>query len=154
VCVAVLEYAMEVLLVVTVLLVLVQIFSRYVIQQNVKGIEEVARLTLVWGCFIGAGYCVIHDKHINIDFIVTRFPPPLRKAVEVISILILLVVSGVMIGAGTAFVIKRWAFPDYSTSLLFPRSLYWLPVPVCGLIVFVNAASRAVSFVGRGGSGR
>ncbi|GAB4364804.1 MAG: hypothetical protein Kow009_01540 [Spirochaetales bacterium] len=138
-----LEILMEALLLATLLLVLLQVFSRYVIQTSLKGLEELARLTLVWGAFLGAGYCSLNGRHIFVSILLEKLPPKGVKIIELLIQIVLLVVGIVMILAGTSFVVKKWVFPDYSTILLFPRSLYWLPVPLCGLITSYAAVRNA-----------
>lgn len=125
-------------MVATVTLVLMQVFSRYVIEKNIKGVEELARLTLVWGCFLGSGYAALYNKHIVVDLIHDKTSARTSRILKIISIIVLIFVSGIMSVEGMAYVIKRWEYPDYSITLLFPRSLYYLPLPICGIIVFIH----------------
>ncbi len=125
-----------------IVLVVVQVFSRFVVQLSIQGMEELARLVFVWGCFIGVGYSALKNDHIRVDFLLSKIPEKQRRLVHVVLFLIMLGVGVIMVVEGTKFVVDKWMFPDYNTALLFPRSLFWLPVPITGFIVVVQTCIR------------
>ena len=135
-----LEYSLVVLISLIVLLILVQVVSRYLIQLPFVGLEELARLLFVWACFMGTSLGVIRSRHISIDIVVRILPDKYKTAAQFVTSLIILVISLVMVIYGTQFVIKKWMFPDYSTALYYPRSLFYVPVPISGLIIFIYTA--------------
>jgi TRAP-type C4-dicarboxylate transport system permease small subunit len=130
-----LEAFLVLILVVTVGMVLVQVFSRYVLQLPIQGLEELARLTFVWGCFIGAGLCYMRGEHLCIDYFLNKLPKRGSSIVRLFLHAVILAISLIMIWAGTKFVVDKWVYPDHSTALFYPRSLFILPIPLCGLIV-------------------
>lgn len=132
----ILGYFLLVLLVSMIGLILVQVFSRYVLEISISGIEELARLAFVWGCFLGIGLSSIRDDHIRVEILLTKVPKSYEKIMRFVSYLMILFTSAVMIVVGTRFVVNKWIFPDYSTILLYPRALFWLPVPISGAIIF------------------
>ena len=139
-----LEYSLVVLISLIVLLILVQVVSRYLIQLPFVGLEELARLLFVWACFMGTSLGVIRYRHISIDILVSALPDKYKTALQFLTSLIILVISFVMVFYGTHFVIKKWMFPDYSTALYYPRSLFYVPVPISGLIIFIYTAIYSV----------
>ncbi len=141
-----------ILLVSTVVLVLIQVFSRYVVQKNVRGVEELARLTLVWGCFMGTAYAVLSKENITVDVLDFK-SPRVTAGITLLTIAVMIFVGSVMVGPGILYVRKYWVFPDYSTATLMPRSLFYLPVPVCGLFVLGKNLSDLVAFIKRGKTG-
>jgi TRAP-type C4-dicarboxylate transport system permease small subunit len=140
-----LEYLLFVLLCAIVLLVLIQVCSRYVIQLPFIGIEELARLVFVWACLLGAALGTIRGRHVRIEFLVRVLPAGMTTFFALLSSVIILMVSAVMVTHGTYFVINRWSFPDYSTALLYPRSLFYLPVPLSGAIMFIYTAKHTIT---------
>ena len=137
---SVLERTIEILLVLLlaaiVIIVLLQVFFRYVIQMSLHGIEEMARLLFVWGCFLGAGLCSLRREHLRVDYVLVRLKPRAQKMTRMFLQLLILGISTIMMISGTIFVVDMWAYPDFSTALMYPRSLFWLPVPVSGAIIF------------------
>ena len=131
-----LEYSLFFLISLIVLLVLVQVFSRYLIQLPFVGIEELARLLFVWACLLGTTLGVIRNRHINIEVLIRFLPSRMSQTFSIISLVMVLVISAVMVFYGIKFVLNKWSFPDYSTALLYPRSLFYLPVPLSGAIIF------------------
>lgn len=140
-----LEYSLLVLIVLVVVLVLVQVFSRYVVQLPFIGIEELARLVFVWACFLGTGLGVIRGRHISIDFLIRVLPYGVVTLFSIITPVMILMISAIMVTHGSYFVINRWSFPDYSTALFYPRSLFYVPVPLSGAIIFVYTMKQTVS---------
>ena len=132
-----LEYSLLLLITLVIILVLIQVVSRYVVQLPFIGIEELARLVFVWACFLGTGLGVVRGRHISIDFLMRVFPPGIVDLLSLVTLLMILMISAVMVTHGGYFVINRWSFPDYSTALMYPRSLFYVPVPVSGAIMFV-----------------
>jgi TRAP-type C4-dicarboxylate transport system permease small subunit len=131
-----LEYSLVILISIVVLLVLVQVFSRYLIQLPFIGLEELARLVFVWACFLGTSLGVIRSRHISIEVLLRVLPARMSQLFSVITAIMILIVSAVMVIYGLQFVVNKWSYPDYSTALLYPRSLFYLPVPLSGAIIF------------------
>ena len=130
------EYSLIVLIAIIVLLVLIQVCSRYLVQLPFVGIEELARLFFVWACLLGTALGVIQNRHISIDVLVRVFPSNLRSIASIMSRFMILFISAVMVIYGTQFTISKWAYPDYSTALFYPRSFFYMPVPISGAIIF------------------
>jgi TRAP-type C4-dicarboxylate transport system permease small subunit len=131
-----LEYLLLFLLVSIIGLILLQVFSRYVLEMSISGIEELARLAFVWGCFIGIGLSSVRNDHIRVEILLTKVPVRWKKTMMFVSYIMILFISAIMVIVGIRFVMNKWIFPDYSTILLYPRALFWLPVPISGAIIF------------------
>ncbi len=130
---------------IVILLVLIQIVSRYLIQLPfVVGIEELGRLFFVWACFMGAAYGVMQGKHINVEILEKLLPKKANCFLNLVCAMITLCITGVMVIYGSWFVIEGWTYPDYTTALFYPRSLFHLPVPVSGIIMFLYTAKQVV----------
>ena len=122
---------------VIILLVLLQVTSRYAFQLSirVRGTEEVARLVFVWCCFLGVGLSSFRRDHIRMELLLTKFTPKVLKMISCLNSLIIMTIAVMMVIYGSQFVVSRWMYPDYSTVLLYPRALFWLPIPICGLLI-------------------
>lgn len=139
-----LEILLVILISVVVLLVLIQVFSRYLVQLPFVGIEELARLAFVWACFLGTSLGIIQNRHISIDIILKKFSPRSKRYAWLLAQLMILMVTAVMVVYGTQFSISKWAYPDYSTALFYPRSLFYIPVPISGAIMFFYTVKNII----------
>jgi TRAP-type C4-dicarboxylate transport system permease small subunit len=133
------------LLVAIVVLALVQVFFRYIVEKNAKGVEELARLSVVWMSFLGGAYAYFNDKIITVDFLREKIKSAkVLKLLDLFILLCVLLVSFIMVFDGTKYVIRYWTYPDLSTSLLFPRSLFFLPIPLSGILFFAKGCVNVV----------
>ena len=117
----VIESFLFIFLAAIVMLVLVQIVSRYVTRLPFRGIEELARLLFVWACFLGAALCTLKDRHIKAEIFKNKLPIKINNCISVIIYIMLIVVSSVMIITGSQFTVSRWVYPD---SGCFPELLF------------------------------
>lgn len=56
------------LLVATIVLVLIQVYTRYVLNQPFTWTEEIARFSMVWFTFMAASYVMAERRHIRVVF--------------------------------------------------------------------------------------
>ena len=140
----ILEIVLFVLSATIVVLILVQIFSRYVTRLPFQGIEELARLIFVWACCLGVALCVVKGKTIKAEVLRNKLPTKINNWMSLLIDAIIIIVSTVMIITGSQFVVSRWIYPDYSTALLYPRSLFWVPIPISGAIIFIHTTKLVI----------
>lgn len=110
------------------ILLLTQVFSRYVINLPVFWVEEVARLTMIWMVLVGIGYAVSTNTHLRVTALTDRLPDTIRIWLERL-ILVAIVVVGVLLAMAGADLAERLASVSASSSGL-SRSLYFLPTAI------------------------
>ena len=130
----VMRYLTIVLLVLMVIIVFANVVSRYYLHASLAWSEEVARFMLVWLVFIGSFLAYIHDEHLGLDILVTKFPPTLRKIVGLFTnILIIFALYAVMEGG---YLLMRDNFDWLSPAAEIPQGYVYFVVPfVCGLMI-------------------
>ena len=62
------------------LALVVQVLRRFVFGTPAAWTEELAAIAFVWVIFWGIAFAVPLSTHVAVDFVVLRFPPPLRRA--------------------------------------------------------------------------
>lgn len=98
----VLEAAVLIALVVMLVLVTSQVFFRYILQVSVPWTEEAARWFYAWQIFLGSALAAKRGLHLRATFLLERFPPRLRAAVDfAIGLAGLLVLPGIIWGGLT-----------------------------------------------------
>ncbi|WP_036730135.1 TRAP transporter small permease [Peptoniphilus mikwangii] len=86
------EITSSIFMMVTLILVLLNIFTRYFLKTGIPWSEEVATGCFVWTVYIGAAAAYKRGQHIGIDLIVKYLNGKNRDIVQIIVDLILLVV--------------------------------------------------------------
>jgi TRAP-type C4-dicarboxylate transport system permease small subunit len=67
---------------------LVQIFSRFVLERPAAWTEEIATAAFIWVIFWGAACVTPLSEHVAIDLLEARFGPRLRRVSEALGLLI------------------------------------------------------------------
>lgn len=120
------------------LVMVLQVFSRYVFNFPFAWTEEVARCLFIWIIFIGASQCMRWREHIAITLLVDRFPKWARIVASlVISALIAAFLVVVMV-VGTQLALKVAKLP--STALGWSMALVYAPVPIGAALMLVRLA--------------
>jgi TRAP-type transport system small permease protein len=131
----ILGFFLEILMVVMVLVVILQILARYAIKVSIPWTEESARYMLAFMTFIGAAIALREGKHIVVDFLYARFPPGLRKGMDLFfHVLIILFLAGILKG-GLTLIGGAWDVPTASITWITMGQVY-LILPL-GLVIMI-----------------
>ena len=127
--------------------VVVQILCRYLPMTPLRWTEELARLTFIWFCFIGATTTLAKRKHLTIDFIYLKLSPHVRHILNIFTWFIVIGFSLPLTIFGIRMVgvvaIQR------SPMLNLPMSVFYGAVPFgCGLFALYGILSLAACLMG------
>lgn len=82
--------AVAIILSISALLLLWQVFDRLVLGGGQNWIDEYARLSLVWMTFLGAAALLREGKNLAVDYFVNRAPDRVRRGIHIgVSVLVL-----------------------------------------------------------------
>ena len=113
----VLSIACAILLSFMTILVLIQVFSRYVLNSPVAFTEELVRYSLIWTGFIGAAYAFSTREHMSLTIVRDKFTGKAHTALLVaIDALILLMAIFVFTRRITPRCWPVWPFPPPASS--------------------------------------
>ena len=130
-----LSIACAVLLSFMTILVLIQVFSRYVLNSPVAFTEELVRYSLIWTGFIGAAYAFSTREHMSLTLVRDKFTGKAHTALLVaIDGLILLLAIFITIGG---FKLAVSASREFSALLGIPRSLVYSIAPISGIFIII-----------------
>ncbi|KAA5838037.1 TRAP transporter small permease [Saccharopolyspora hirsuta] len=122
------------LLVIMTLLVLYQVFTRYVLGSPAAFTEELVRYALIWTSMISAAYAFLQRKHMSLVVLRDRFSPPVRRALVLGSdVLVLVFAVVVLVVGGTMLALS--AATNYSALLGISRGLVYAIGPIAGLAI-------------------
>jgi TRAP-type transport system small permease protein len=116
-----------------------QVFTRYVLNQPIIWVEELATYCFIWGAFIGASLGLKHGRHVRIETYVGHLGQRGQIASRILVNVIVLVILGSLMGE----VGKVIAIESRSTSVSLP-----IPIPRAwfySIPLMVACASMAVT---------
>ncbi len=117
--------------------VAVQVFFRYVLNQSLFWSEELARFMLVWLTFLGASVAYKRGSHPGIDMLYKRMPPAVRKASALLVHTVSMGLFVVMIVYGYQF--SYFVRRQISPALYLPKWIIFSVIPVSGAIFLIHA---------------
>jgi TRAP-type C4-dicarboxylate transport system permease small subunit len=124
-------------------LIIAQIFMRFVIGSSITWSEELARYLFIWMTWIGTSYGVKKHAHIRVNAVTQMFPPRLGRYINILTYLIFLLFCGLVIKEGIAMTEKIFRFNQQSASLRIPMGYVYL-APVVGLALTALRLLQAI----------
>ena len=122
--------------------VVAQVFYRYVLNAPLVWAEEAARYLLVFTTFAGASVAMRRGAHIAVALVVEAMPPGARRVVETAAQIASCSVYGVLIWYGSALAAQN--FDQLSPALHLPLGAVYLMIPLAGVVLALQAIQRIV----------
>ncbi len=122
------------------LLVLIQVFSRYVLNQSIFWSEEIVRYGLIWSVMLGTGLCTYREAHLRIELLELVLGPHGRWALSVICDLLLLAFAVILCWQGIVL-IQRTLMQSTAVAGL-PMWVVYSAMPVGALLEIAFLAAR------------
>ena len=130
------EGAVAVLMAAMTLLVVLEVFLRYVVGSSLFFSEELARFLFVWVGFLAASLAVRSGVHVGFGVLVERFPPRVGRRLAALVQVPVLALLAVVVVTGIAMVVDSAA--ERSATLGVQMTWARLAVPVGGLLMFLQ----------------
>ncbi|MBM7502136.1 TRAP-type C4-dicarboxylate transport system permease small subunit [Brachybacterium muris] len=115
-------------------LVMIQIVTRYALNQPTAWTEELVRYALIWTSFLAASYAFLERRHMALSILPDRLSAPARRgltrAVDVLVLLFAVLVLGI---GGVMLVLS--SLGDMSALLGISRGAVYAIVPISGLMI-------------------
>ena len=125
-----------VIMVLLVVCVTWQVFSRYVLSIPSTVTDEIARFSMIWVVLLGAAYTVGLQKHLAIDLMIHNFKGR-KKYISglFINLCVIAFALGAMVYGGSVLVAKVYASGQISPSMQIPMAYIYLALPLSGLLM-------------------
>lgn len=119
--------------------VLAQVFFRYILAHPLPWSEEMARYLMVWVACLAASEAYARGNHVGVTLVVNAVRPGQRKIMTLIIHLAVCVLMGVVVYQG--FILSYMQAAQRSPALEVPMTWPYLAVPVGALLIFIQAAA-------------
>ncbi|AOT72030.1 TRAP transporter small permease [Geosporobacter ferrireducens] len=110
------------------IILLLQVFMRYIFNYPFIWSEELARYTFVWVSFIGMGYGIRQNCHIRMEIVQNKLP---KKMKDILNIFMNIIACGAfmyLIPSGIELTIQQQAV--VSSAMAIPMGYVFIAVPV------------------------
>jgi len=131
-----LERTVLLVLIVMLLSVVWQVFSRYILQAPSTVTDELSSYCLVWFGLLGAAYASGKHLHLAIDLLPEKLVAKKSKLLDgFVYISIILFAFLVMVIGGSRLVQLSFQFEQTSATLEIPTGYIYMVVPLSGFII-------------------
>ena len=109
-------------------LVLLQVFFRYVLNESLFWAEELVRGAMLWGIMLSSALVAASRGHIRVEVLELMLPPTGRRVVVWAANVLTLAFSLTLLWAGIQFVDRTWM--QQSPVLDVPKWTVYLAIPI------------------------
>lgn len=127
-------WAAGALLVIMTVLVMIQIFSRYALNQPTAWTEELVRYALIWTSFLAASYAFLDRRHMALSIVPDRLPTRSRRLLVRGVDLVVLLFAVLVLGVGGVMLVIS-SLGDISALLGISRGAVYAVVPISGATI-------------------
>ena len=114
------------------------VFTRYVMGEQAKWTEELARFLLVWVSLLGGALAFGTKGHLGVDYFVGKLHPEARKLMAVIAHGIVLFFAGaVFLYGGGRVVVDALAVEQMTPALGWKMGYVYLVLPISGIFMIL-----------------
>lgn len=132
----ILEFVLVCLMGISVLNVLWQVATRFILKNPSSYTEEIARFLLIWIGLLGAAYGIGKKIHLAIDVLKQRLPGKQRLRIDIlINSFVILFAVMVMIIGGIYLVNLTFELHQISAALQLKLGYVYLAVPLSGMLM-------------------
>ena len=118
------------------ILVLYQLFTRYVLNNPAAFTEELVRYSLIWTSFIGAAYAFSSRDHMALVILHDSLKPSGQRVLMIFIDTLILLFAILIITIG-GFKLAVSARQEFSALLGIPRSLVYAMAPISGIFIIL-----------------
>jgi len=143
-----LEWFVILVMAVLVLDVLWGVVSRYVLGEQTRWTEELARFLLIWVSLLGVPLVFREHGHLGVDYFVGKLEAGARRLASMaVEVAIFVFAAWAMVGGGWVLVAKTLEAGQVSPALGLPVGVVYLATPISGMSarIVVRWRSRASS---------
>ena len=116
--------------------VVLGVFTRKVLGNQIRWTEELATFLLIWLVFCGAAIAYYDKAHLGINLLMEKMHPEARKTTRIVSLTLVLVFTlGVMVWGGGVLTMERFEYQQMMSTLGIQKAWQYLAVPFSGFFI-------------------
>lgn len=123
-----------------------QVFTRFVLNNSLSWTEELARYAFIWSNLLGAAICTEKYSHATVTAITDILPKKAQLSLKIVVNVILILIAFVLVKYGFKVVMSTRM--QLSPALRVSMSYVYLSSPACGLLVMFYSAVHILEHAG------
>lgn len=124
------------------------VFTRYVMGEQAKWTEELARYLLIWVSMLGAAVAFGTKSHLGVDYFVGKFHPDVRKLMAVVTHLVVLFFAlSVFLFGGWRVVSDALIMEQTTPALGWKMGHVYLALPVAGIFMVLFTLENLIETI-------
>lgn len=116
------------------ILIVLQVFFRYVLNNSLSWSEELARYLFIWMIYIGISYGVKMDKHICVDAVYSFMPKGVKRWYAIVAYVLFLIFAVAVVYFGILVVGMQISSGQVSPAMGVPMQYVYV-APVVGMVL-------------------
>lgn len=125
-------------------IVVVQVFCRFVLNDSLSWSEEAARYLQVWITFVGSAVALRRGAHIGVDFVTSFFKGKGKWLSDLFIHLVVAVFCVIVIVAGFQVVMNQMRYGQTSPALHLAMWKVYLALPIGGILMLIEDVAKIV----------
>lgn len=139
------RYLMVSLMLVFLVNIFFQVFSRMLFNRPLSATEEISRYSFLWMVLLGLSFATRYDRHIRVTIVADRFPPLVRKGVDLFISILALAVFCWIFYIGIRYVL--YTAPTKTPSLQISRAWVASIVPIASILMIARSLEKILAIV-------
>ncbi|MBI4492584.1 MAG: TRAP transporter small permease [Chloroflexi bacterium] len=116
-----------------------EVVARYFFNKPTIWAVDFTEYGMVYVTFLGSAWLLRQRSHIQVDMLVQRLTPRQQLRLDTVMSVVAAVVMAVFVWKGAEVVSEAWANNQVALKAwLVPRWIIMLPIPVGGLLMFIE----------------
>jgi TRAP-type C4-dicarboxylate transport system permease small subunit len=127
------------------LVVVLQVICRYLLGASLTWSEELARYSLVWITFLGAGTAMKRRAHMGLEAAVGWLPPKVQELAKLVTLLSILGFLGVATVQGVRLALFNMS--QHSPAMGIPMGIAYFAIPIGCFFMLVHGVEQMLNFL-------
>ena len=128
--------------------VVLGVFTRYALGEQVKWTEELARFLLIWVVLLGGAVAFGTKGHLGVDYFVGKLHPEAQKMMAIIVHLIVLFFAvSIFIYGGSQVVNDAFQMEQTTPALHWMMGYVYLAIPVSGCFMILYTVENLIETI-------
>jgi TRAP-type C4-dicarboxylate transport system permease small subunit len=130
------------------------VFTRYLLGDQARWTEELARFLLVWLAFLGAALAYVRQAHLGVDIVVSRMESAARRIALLIEHSVVFLFAVFVLGFGGAELFReRLASGQTMPAIGILKAWQYFCVPLSGVLIGFAAIAHFLQVLAKSADG-
>ncbi len=128
--------------------VVLGVFTRYVLDDQISWTEELARMLLIWVSLLGASVAFIRKSHLGVDYFVGKLNEKWQTISQILVYLLVAIFSSiVLIYGGYSLVSSALKYSQPTPALNIEMGYVYIAVPISGIFIVVFSIETIIELI-------